>query len=406
MDQPPGKMSILKTHRFILTQAIRRHREGRKASSSGRDLAVYCGRGPSGLQWGPQAATAVSGSEQAVIHLTRALARLGWTVTVYNNCGDRPQIDGGVVYRPYWEFSPRDRHDVLVLWRQFKLLDLEFNAGKVVVDLHDAGNPGVSDSRLRKVDRIFAKSQFHRSYLPDTPDHKIAIVPNGLDLDGLRYEPEAKDPYLLVNTSAPERSMDVLPGLFREIRRRVPQARLQWAFGWDLFMRFESRNRAGLAWAERIRRDMADAGIEDLGRLGEAEVAVLLRRAAIYAYPTAFHETDCISVKKAQACGCVPVTGEAGALAETVRHGIRIPLRGDNPLRDASGLTCGGIKDPATQAAWVDAVVDLLRNPDRRRRLAQDGADWARQWDWAAVAARWDAILREPGHREAGARRS
>lgn len=404
MFDPPGsrRMSVFRTTRFLLAHASHRRRRRQATFTAGRELAFYCGH--TDLAWGPDLdrAVGIGGSEEAVIHLSRALAGLGWQVTVYNNCGGRPLFDAGVLYRPHCEFDPRERRDAVVLWRGFKLLGIDINADKVLVDLHDAGNPGVRPWRLRHVDRVVVRSEFHRTYMPGIPDHQIAVIPNGLDLTDLAYVPDDKDPYLLVNTSDAERSMDVLPALFREVRRRVPQARLQWAYGWEFFEAHHRGDPREMAWAERIRGDMADAGIECLGRLNASAVAELYRRAAIYAYPTAFSETDCISVKKAQACGCVPVATAVGALNETVQSGIKIEPGNDPGLHAASGPRGRGIKDPAAQAAWVDAVVSLLQSPARRLELAQRGAQWARQWQWSTMAERWDAILREPSRRQHG----
>ena len=44
----------------------------------------------------------------------------------------------------------------------------------------------------------------------------------------------------------------------------------------------------------------------------------------ILAYPSEFAEIDCISVKKAQACGCIPVTTDFGAFDESVQYGVKI----------------------------------------------------------------------------------
>lgn len=389
-------MSVLKTASFLLDLAVRQRRTFVKTTSSGRDLVFYCGR--TGHSWGPDLASAthIGGAEEAVIHLSRHLARLGWRVTVFNQCGDRPLFDEGVVYRPFWEFNPHDRQDAVVLWRQFRLLDLDINADRVFVDLHDAGAPSVNARRLARLERVFVRSAFHRTYLTAVPDDKIAIVPNGLDLDQLP-EDAPKDPYLLINTSSADRCLGVLPTLFRRVKEKVPQARLQWAYGWDTFKAFAAGKPDALAWMECTQADMRDAGIDNLGRLSQVEIAALYARAAIYAYPTSFPETDCISVKKAQACGCVPVATDAGALAETASLGLQIALRGENP--DADGGVCTGIKDKATQDAWVDGVVTLLREPARRAELAARCTAWARAQSWPAIAARWDEILRAPSTR-------
>jgi glycosyltransferase involved in cell wall biosynthesis len=143
---------------------------------------------------------------------------------------------------------------------------------------------------------------------------------------------------------------------------------------------------------EKTRGEMLDAGIETLGRLALADVANLYQRGALLAYPTDFVEIDPISVKKAQACGCVPVTTDVGGLADGVQFGIKVPCKApDPPLQP--GRFYYGAEDPETQRLWVDAIIDLLKNPRKRLELAEEGRIWARQFSWPQIAARWNDLL-------------
>ena len=374
-------MGMFRAGRFLVRQFVKRNTEYLKRTSSGRDLVIHCGY--TRHQWHPRT-SGFAGSEEAIINVAKELAKLGWDVTVYNNCGPKPLVDANVTYCPFWEFNPRDKQDVVILWRWPKPLDWDINAGRIFVELQDTTDEGAFTQRNRvaKLTRVFVRSQFHRSLYPNLPDDKIAIIPNGIDLSVLEGE-EKKDPYLLINTSSVERSMAVLPKLFKEVKRRVPHARLQWAYGWDMFKLFNATDTERLQWMERIQRDLDDAGIETLGHLTIAEVGKLYQRGAILAYPTNFPETDCISVKKAQACGCVPVTTDIGALAENVQFGVKIPCKDKGD----------GIDDQEAQQLWIDSTVELLINPDKRSELAIKGADWARQFSWPRIAARWHDIL-------------
>jgi glycosyltransferase involved in cell wall biosynthesis len=387
-------MRIIRTGSFLIKQFIKRNTEYVKTTSSGRDLVVYCNE--TKYQWHPQMShtKGFSGSEEAVINLTRELTKLGWDVTIYNNCGHTPLVDSGVTYRPWWDFNPRDKQDVVIIWRFPKSLDRDINADKIFVDLHDTTPERffTMRDRIAKVTRIFLKSRFHRSLYPNLPDEKLVIVPNGIDFSMLQGN-EPKDPYLLINTSSADRSMDVLPKLFRQVKRRVPQARMQWAYGWELFELFYANRSERMEWMLRTRREMSEAGIDDLGNLTHPEVGKLYRQAAILAYPTEFAEIDCISVRKAQACGCVPVTTDFGALADGVQFGIKVPCRETDAWKEP-GRFHFGIEDEATQGLWVDAVVDLLTNPAKRSERAIQGTAWARQFGWPQIAARWDEVLR------------
>jgi glycosyltransferase involved in cell wall biosynthesis len=160
-----------------------------------------------------------------------------------------------------------------------------------------------------------------------------------------------------------------------------------------MFDLFTARHPEVVQWKKQTQKEMDDAGIETLGHLSPDEVGKLYQRGAILAYPTDFPENDCMSVKKAQACGCVPVTTDAGALVTSVKFGVKIPYRGPNALRQSHRFW-NGIEDAETQRLWVDATVDLLTNPAKRSDLAAQGAKWARQFEWALIAQRWHEILR------------
>src|ERR1051326_958764 len=384
-------MGMVRAGRYLLRQFIKRNTEYLKRTSSGRDLVIYCHY--TQFVWHPNA-KGFAGSEEAIINLARELVKLGWDVTVYNNCGHKPLLDAGVTYRPFWEFNPRDKQDVVILWRWPKPVDWNLNAEKIFIDMHDVTSEGMFThrGRIEKAAKIVLRSQLHRSLFPNLTDDKIAIIPNGIDLTLLEGT-DQKDPYLLINTSSAERSMNALPKLFREVKRRVPRARLQWAYGWELFELFDAKNPEKLQWMRQTQRDMGDAGIESLGHLGHAEVGKLYQRGAIFAYPTVFPETDCISAKKAQAAGCVPVTTDAAALADSVRFGVKVPC-GDPNLWKKRTEPPYGIEAQAMQQSWIEAVVDLLNNPAKRAELGAQGAEWGRQFAWPQIAARWDEILR------------
>ncbi len=386
-------MGIVRTGRFLLKQFVKRNTEYRKTTSSGRDLVFYCVH--TDHQWNPELfnTKGFGGSEEAVIYLTRELTNLGWNITVYNNCGHKPVVDAGVTYRPSWDFNPGDREDLVVLWRTTKPLDWNINAERVFVDLHDTAHPKVfaGRNRLAKLARVFVKSQFHRSLYPQIPDSKIVVIPNGLDFSLLDVD-EPKDPYLLVNTSSADRSLDVLPKLFKEIKRRVPQVQLKWAYGWETFQAFYSSQPDKIRWMEQTKRDLNEVGIDTLGHLSQTEVGKLYGRAAVLAYPTEFPEIDCISARKAQACGCIPVTSNFGALAETVKFGVRVPTAKRDIWNQGTRFHFG-IQDPEAQRLWIEAVVDLIVNQPKRAELGAGAKNWARQFSWPHVAARWHEVL-------------
>lgn len=358
-----------------------------KTKSTGKDIVYYCGM--TTHEWNPIMAKekGIGGSEEAVINLSKEWAKAGYNVTVYNNCGTQVIVDEGVTYRPFWEFNSKDKIDMLIIWRHPKLVDYPLNATKVYIDMHDViGKGEFNEKRLEKIDKIFVKTNFHRSLFPNIPDEKIAVIPNGIDFELFKQDVK-KDPFLMVNTSSPDRSMDVLPELFKRVKKEVPNARMVWAYGWDIFDNAYSDDKQMMAWKKKIVKEMDDAGIENMGRLSQKECAKLYLEGSILAYPTEFAEIDCITVKKAQACGCTPITTDFGALDESVQYGVKIHSNKtkDNWSRDFKWSY--GIEDEDMKTAWVDAVVKQLKSDN-----APDGIYWSKQFDWSLIAKKWSDI--------------
>ena len=122
---------------------------------------------------------------------------------------------------------------------------------------------------------------------------------------------------------------------------------------------------------KQTQKEMDEAGIETLGNLTQAEVGKLYQRASILAYPTEFAEIDCISVKKAQAAGCLPVVTDFGALAESAPFGWKVH---STKTKDNWRRPCQfhfGLEDEYLQQEWIELCVKALRT----RGLFDDCAD-------------------------------
>jgi tetratricopeptide (TPR) repeat protein len=357
-----------------------------KSESSGKDLVYYCGM--TTHIWNPELfkTKGFGGSEEAVYNLAKEWAKKGWNVTVYNACGDEEMTVDGVTYRPFWEWNYKDKQDITILWRHPRPIDYDINSAKIFVDLHDVVPPmEFTESRLSKIDSVFVKTKFHRSLFPNIPDNKITVVPNGQNLYNVVEE---KDKYLIVNTSSPDRSMGVVPELFTRIKEQVPEAKMEWAYGWENFKNYYEHDDEKMAWMEKIDKEMKDSGIVDRGRVTQEEVARMYARAHVMLYPTEFAEIDCITVKKAQAVGCVPVTTDFGALDESVQWGVKIHSSKTKDNWSAPYQFSFGVTDEKMKQELVDAVVKTLKQDVRENTGIMKL--WAEQYDWDKISNLWE----------------
>ncbi len=363
-----------------------------KTESSGRDLSIYCSFTEE--EWTPETAKTkgIGGSEEAVIHLSQRLAARGWNVTVFNNCGHKALTFDGVTYRPFWEWNYRDKQDVVILWRHPKAVDAGINCDRVYLDLHDVVPAAeFTLDRLSKITKIFVKSKAHRALFPKVPDEKFEVIPNGIVWEDLQNGLK-RDPMLMVNTSSPDRSLSTLVELYARVKERVPAARLKWCYGWFGWDNAHGDDPAKVEWKTRLKARMDELGIEDLGRVSHGEVAKLYQQANVFAYPTAFYEIDCISARKAQAAGAVPVVSDFAALAETVQYGEVFHVKQSEENWGKPGMFDFAMMGEEAKNAWVEGAVRQLLNPqteDERVPMRE----WTKQFSWEAITDRWNETI-------------
>lgn len=351
-----------------------------KKTSTGNEVVIFCGY--TAKEWTSKTAqeSGIGGSEEAVIHLSERLVKKGYDVTVYNNCGHKEQVINGVKYRPFMAYNYRDRVDVTILWRHPKIADFAPNTGRLFLDLHDMLDPGeLTKERLAKIDKIFVKSQFHRDVFASIPDEKFVIVPNGIESE--RFKGEHKKDYdLMINTSSPDRSLDVLIDMFANVKKRCPRAKLKWAYGWETFDVVHSSNPQMMAWKEHIQQKIKDTdGFEELGMIPSSEVEKLYKEARIFAYPSEFAEIDCISLTKAMAAGAIPFTTNFAAMGDKRKYG-GVFIESDKTLDNWSDRISFGLEDKDKQKQWEHMIVSELRQswkePTRMREEVQKDFDW------------------------------
>jgi tetratricopeptide (TPR) repeat protein len=336
-------------------------------------MTIYCG--PGSGTWGPWSAEdGLGGSEEAVVCLSREMARLGFKVTVYNDCGDLKGTYDGVDYLPYWRFNPQDGFDWLVLWRNPGAALSVPGARKVWIWNHDAiTDEAFPEGSVERAERVVFLSRWARSLCPKVPDAKVFISNNGILPEQFENLPP-KDDHTLVYASSYDRGLECL---LRDVMPRIltldPEAVLHVAYGWDTFLRFYGNDPKRMTWKREMDHLLSRPYIVHHGRLGHLELAQLFGRCRVWAYPTEFGETNCITLQKAQAAGCWPVVTKVGAIPERLLFG--------------NGIDAQDIYDhPDTQDEFARTAAAALLHPAltmTQSRAARSVFSWtetARTW--------------------------
>lgn len=350
-----------------------------------KSIAYFCGKGYE--PWGANTLKdGMGGSEEAVVYLSREMSRLGYDVTIYNEC-DAPYVERDnkkwyipegdttkriptdVQYKPWRMFDPRDTFDTLIVWRSpdyaKHLIDEGVKANKILVDVHDVLSPDyVTD--IPGV-TYMVKSQFHRNLYDYLPDDKFVIVGNGIKVD--QFEGTSRKRKNSVGYfSAYYRGLEPLLKMWPKIREQVPDATLDVAYGWQSWLEFEGED-GFYKRTSKLLEDLKDQGVTHHNRLSHEKLAELMRMTQVWAYPTEFDEIHCITALKAQQARCYPVTTNKAALDETVQSGVKLDTRVI-------------YTDEYQQKKFIDAVVKALK--ENLTGTPVPGVDWTdvgKVWD-------------------------
>jgi len=364
-----------------------------KEKSSGKDLVYFCGQ--SAEAWTPETAKTkgIGGSEEHVINLTRELVKLGWNVTVYNNCGVKEQEFDGVKYKPWWEFNTRDKQDVCILWRSPMLCDHEINADKIIVDLHDCISPEeFLPKRVAKIDKIVVKSKWQRGLFPKVPDDKFVVLDNCFDLK--EYLGECKnDPKTMIYTSSPDRGLNAFLDIYEEVKKAIPDVKAIARYGWGVFDVHYSNEPDKLEWKQKLVNRLNALGL-DFSRLSHDEIAEKYQEAGIWLYPSEFGEIHCITAIKAQAAGAIPITTNFAALDETVKYGFKWRSNKNYDNWCANGKFDFSLDSKKLKKQMADKIIYLMKHPEKQDKIRKEMVEnTLNSYNAFDIAKQWDKIL-------------
>jgi glycosyltransferase involved in cell wall biosynthesis len=194
---------------------------------------------------------------------------------------------------------------------------------------------------------------------------------------------EEKRPPILAYTSTPFRGLRLLLRVVPTVRRAIPGATARVYSSLAVYGKPAADDEFGKLYD--LCRETE--GIEYVGSVPQPDLARGLGEADIFAYPSIFAETSCISLMEAAIAGCLLVTMDLGALAETgggYAHllglsGRRLDFRelADEYAAHLVKVIRSANADPAQFRERVDAQVAFFRN----------------DCNWRNRATEWEAFL-------------
>ena len=298
----------------------------------------------------------LGGSESAVILMSKELVKLGFSVTVFNNCIDRMSTEGVFDGVRYLDLTRLDvdndlNFDVVIssrtvipflhpaLWREFQELhpqrfaNIKKNAKFRAVWMHDTFCRG--DHHLEgmvthgDIHEIFTLSDFHTSYA-GTCNHgmkrmfevlkkQIFQTRNG----AVKYLDEVditkKDPDLFVyNASVTKGMLPLVTEIWPKFKQHAPKAKLKVIGGYYRFRENADPDEQEITWRKLVDDPYyKELDIEFTGIIKQSEIAEILSQASYMAFPGAFPETFGISTLESLLYNTPLITTRFGALEET-----------------------------------------------------------------------------------------
>lgn len=183
-----------------------------------------------------------------------------------------------------------------------------------------------------------------------------------------------RNPLRVINTSSADRGLQHLLEIWPEVRKAVPEAQLEWFYGFQLFDQFYKNNPASMTWKSRMIELLGQPGVIKHGYLPQSQIKEEMETCGIFAYPSHFQEISCISSIKAQAYGCVPVVMNLAALKENVQFGIKVN---------------GDIYDEEVKKIYTEQLIWALQHPEWQEEVRQPMQEWASKITWERVATQW-----------------
>ncbi len=285
----------------------------------------------------------LGGSESAVILISKELAKLGFKVTVYNNCIDsqaRPGTYHGVKFIDHTQIDQfEDEYDVVLSSRSV----FPFFPGSIyhfipkskwkVLWMHDTfckGDELIEEMLMSNViNEVFTLSDFHTNYtlnnehgkkrMFDVLKHRNFQTRNG----AVKYIDEVdlnkKDPnHFVYNASVTKGLKPLLQMIWPDVKRLIPDAHLTVIGGYYRFRDGsepdeQEKDLVNFKEDERYKQ----LSVSFTGVITQQEIAKILANATYMIYPADFPETFGISTLESLLYRTPLITCRFGALEET-----------------------------------------------------------------------------------------
>jgi glycosyltransferase involved in cell wall biosynthesis/tetratricopeptide (TPR) repeat protein len=337
------------------------------------------------------------GAETCIMRLAPRFAADGWRVAVYGTPGPYRGVHEGVEYWDSDEFSNEEEFSALITSRAPIMDPNPIGAKKIFLWMHDVNVGHALNETYANHDGIIALTHWHARHLNrlyGIPMENLLVIPNGIELDlfprevALADRSAGHDPRFIYSSS-PDRGLENLLHLWPSIRELFPGATLDIFYGWNIIDKLITGPNANpylKMFKENIMymiQALEPHGVTAHGRVPQSELAQHMLNVDVWAYPTDFMETFCITALEMQAAGVIPIVSELAGLTETV----------PNPRVRVDGWP----KNVTYQRQFLDTLEATLSGEEVFGKQKYEGRLFAEQFSWDNVYDIWLSTLASAG---------
>ena len=348
----------------------------------------------------------IGGREGAMIYLSREWAEMGHEVTNFVNVEQSSRFVPPISRQEfpangYHEYVPLNLTrpmlanfpwDVAIAWECPSTFEDHRILNNVKLKMCEMQvchfSPVEMQAASDYCDYVAALSPWHREFLMhqglELEADEVVVFPNGVDISKypeMEYGKRFQDDPQFVYSSSPDRGLWHLLEIWPMIKEEWPKATLKVGYGAQKWIDFNkwSHGRQG-EMAVEIERLLKLPGVEDIGKIGQDELAKLQIEADVWLYP--------LDAMNATESGCITAVENAAAYNPIVTT--------DCDCMPTEFGRIGRIVDmPWDADEYFSAVKDVLTDEDYYADLQRKGRKFAEGRDWSIIAKQWVDLFRQ-----------
>lgn len=225
---------------------------------------------------------------------------------------------------------------------------------------------------------VFVSNWQMQSYINQysIPWYKCVVIENAID--PIQAIEKPTDRIKLIYHTTPHRGLEILVPVFEQLAQKHDNIEL------DVYSSFKIYGWEGRdeSYKELFERCEAHPKINYYGTVSNEEVKKAVGQAHIFAYPSIWLETSCISLMEAMSAGCICIHPNYGALYETA-GGMTMMYQWNQDKRDHAQMFY----------TYLDYAVTNYGHESTQLSLGAQRAYANTRYNWATRVHEWNNLL-------------